>query len=459
MKRTSVLVLIGAGALAACAENAKDNADLPSAPGAIVAAKGGIQQPPGCSFKDAKAFARDYFLVNTTRQAVNSAFSAAEGADVGSEVRNNALFSVLSLVAGVGGDPAVAGPPVAGANLVGEVVDCGPMIVTDNRGFQKVLISALTDGQGEFAIRGITDEETYVEAESHRVAIGPNVGKDPWIDQVGRVAVFLGLIPQTADDPPPPNFGGLDANLVAAYRIGLIYEQGPPRAGPPDFSDDDYFAVEFCNFQQAGNLDKQRVGRSRGANNTQNTVLQQSDIAGFCNVNAGSFQSSSRSLFARALDRLGDFLLPTPLQAVIAAAPPWSGSTGGLESDFGVVQVPAVTVTVPTIPGGVKGQPVNFTFTAFTGPSDPFNTIPLENVVFTVTVSGNQGDPVVLTSGNSGTTCDMPTSCWADTNELGAAGFSVIFDKAGGYTLEVKASFSGFDDIVRITNLFIIAGN
>jgi hypothetical protein len=469
MKQSLPYLLLGTAALAACSEAARNETDLPSSPGVIVAAPPGSSQPTGCSFRDAKTYARNYFLVNTDRQAATSALSAAEDFAVGTQDRTGALFAVLGLVAKVGGgesgedgglDNAAAGDsgdPLVGARLVNEVVDCGPLVVTDKRDFLGVLTSALTDlpdAEGEFAIRGTSAGDDAVVAESEDIAIAPNVGKPDWIDQVGRVAVFAGQVSGIG-------FGGIGTDLVTPYRIGLIYEQTPPRVTAPVFTDDDYFAVEFCNVNQQPTADQQRVGRSRGVNNELNTVLQQSDIQGFC-TDLTSSLAPSRSFFARAVVRLADFLLPTSLQALIAAPPPpWSGSTGGLESDFGVVEFDTVVVIPGTIPNGVKGQAVNFTVSAFTGPSAPYTQIPLENVAITVTVAGNQGDPVFLSSGDTETTTctENGLSCTAYTDEFGAAHFSVIFDKAGGYTLHVTPSYEGFALIMLLSNLFNITGN
>lgn len=465
MKQRLLYPVLGTMILVACSDSVRNQEELPSSPGVIVAAPP-VSQPPGCSFRDAKSYARDYFLVNTDRNAATSALMAAESFAVGSQDRTNSLFTVLGLVAQVGGGSGTstdAGPPSAGANLVSEIVDCGPLVVTDNRGFLGTLASALTTGEGEFAIRGTSAGDEPVIAESGDVAIAPNDATDPekpdWDVQVGRVAVFVGQVSGIG-------FGGIGTELVTPYRIGLIYEQSPPRATPPDFTDDDYFAVEFCGSNLPDDpddteiADQQRVGRSRGMSNQLNAVLQQSDIEDFCSVLGATTGSLPRSFFARVVNRMAGFFMPTPLQALIVAPPPWSGSTGGLESDFGVVEVDNVIINgTQGIPGGVKGQAISFSISAFTDPGSSLPLIPLENVAITVTVAGNQGSPVFLSSGNSGTSCATDgLSCTAHTDETGAANFSVIFDKAGGYTLNITAAYSGFADIVHLSNLFNITG-
>jgi hypothetical protein len=322
----------------------------------------------------------------------------------------------LTHVANVAGDvpsSAVDGPASVGANLVDNVVKCGPLAVTDDRDAIAILENALTAGEGAFATPTGTDT---VQAENGDIAIAPNTGNS-WNLQVGTVAVFIGRIDNFALPTVPGTF---------PYRIGLIYDGTKQLV----ISGDDHFNVEFCKVT-GGTASQQRIGRSRGPNN--NTLLQLGGAV--CNLPDPS------SVIGRTVDKVMGFFTPTPLQALMFAPPPWSGSTGGLESDFAVVEPSAVKVTTPPgISNAVVGDTNDYPLTALADFSNPpVFEVPVEGVDFHFAISGNQGQPVEL----SGPGCSG-TACTVSTDELGNATLSVAFLKPGGYTVVLTVTFGGF---------------
>src|SRR4030095_12118612 len=86
--------------------------------------------------------------------------------------------------------------------------------VSDKDAFPNVLATSLTDGQGEFGIRGTNTTDASVLPESLVFAYGINFGHGTWAD-FGRVAVFLGAV-------SGGNFGGLQTPFNVTYRVGYI---------------------------------------------------------------------------------------------------------------------------------------------------------------------------------------------------------------------------------------------
>ncbi|HET9464061.1 MAG TPA: hypothetical protein VFO71_00895, partial [Gemmatimonadales bacterium] len=175
MKHGLLLAACAAVLFAACSDRDETGSDNPTAPGIVAFAP--LSQPPGCSFRDAQSFARDYFKLQADKRAAAQSLSAAEAAAIGSATRDDALFAVLGLVANVGGEPTLSNLPGTGASLVNEVVECGgaAWVVTDNRVFTNTVANALTDEQGGFAVVGGTtlfgDATTdHVFAESGEAA-------------------------------------------------------------------------------------------------------------------------------------------------------------------------------------------------------------------------------------------------------------------------------------------------
>jgi hypothetical protein len=463
MKHGLLLAACGTVLIAACSDRDETGSDNPTAPGIVAFAP--LSQPPGCSFRDAQAFARDYFKVQADKRAAGQSLSAAEDAAIGSATRDNALFAVMELVAKVGGDPSLSNLPGTGASLVNEVVECGgaAWVVTDNRAFTNTVANALTDLQGGFAVVGGTtlfgDATTdHVFAESGEAAFGlnsvdpNNILPDNWSDALGRAVVVLGKLGGVV------NFG-LDQVVPneLVYRASLIFTGARPAA----FSNDDMFAVEFYTTELTTlpAPASHRVGRNRG---TGNVVLQESDIAGFPASTSG-LSGSSPNIFARLLDKVVGVFRPTPLQAMMFV-PPWSGSSGGqgtsaFDSDYSVVNVLAVYDSVPSIPDQVINQSFSFPITVCAvAKCGQLGAVPLENAAVTATVIGNFGTPITL----SGTGCPVVQgnlSCTVYTDETGTAVFNVSLNKTGSYTFSVSTNFPPFTVGPTSTNQFIVRAN
>lgn len=406
MTGTAALILMG---LAACAPEGSDRG-LISEPSFTVGIVG------SCNFKAAKDFTKAYFNVADRRTAW-TLIGVMEKAGAGSPAANDAGFEVFKLIASVRDGGTAVGTPANAADATIAVINCMDVTVTDLTDFRTTLTGALD--HGAYAVRGETSgPEAPVITANGESGVYPEDGD--FLEFIGGRGLVYGA---------QVNSAFTEDVIGQTYRWGMVHDA--TTTGPsPTPEDDDAITVAFCT--QLDDLDIARVGRKSTAG-AQAVLGLALDLDWLPCAAIGA--QSPTGLLSRVLA----MVMPRPLQASALLF----GNTGGLAggfSDFGVVNPGAVVLEWVTQPPttGLTDTPFPVVVSAKAA-----NGTPLEHVSITLTVDGNQGTTVVLTGGGPEL-----------TGENGLAEFMVSINKTGGYTLRATATFSGFDDVYILSNLF-----
>lgn len=408
MRRISGL-LLAATALTACSESATSGKDLSTGPLSL-----SIGTIGPCDFKAAQNFARTYFAT-AQRKTASDLIRSMEQAGAGTATANNGGFAVFQLIASTRNNQLEAGTPQNGADLTIALINCMDVQVTETRSLRQILTGALD--YGAYAYR--QDSEGPVIAENGVTGVYPAGGNfAAWIG--GRALLYSANVPAVFTETV----------VVGAFRWGLVYDAATVGPNP---ANDDAVTVAICpSLAGISDASAHRIGRNHASGET---VLQL-DVTGlpwFPCPSTTAFEPST-GVLARVLA----FLAPKPLYARMRTP----GGTGGLAdgfSDFAVVDAATVNLSYLTQPvDGFVNTPITVVVKAVAA-----HGTPLENVAITLSVFGNQGQPVQLTGGGP-----------VFTGEDGVATFSLTLNKAGGYRLAASSAFTGFAPVTIVSNLF-----
>ena len=421
MKSAVAGILVAGLVLAACSESVPPDSRTsgPVGPELVPPAP----EIPGCDWRTARNAARAYFTNNSHRTAATAFLRDAESAGQATLLRNTNLFEVFKLVE-VAREAEQIGDPADGAALVKEGLDCGAFVVTDDRALLATLTRALTDGA--FAFRG-TGVGGHVETEDTWSAVEP--ADEDWVGYIGgpRLIVF----------GAQSNAAFTEAAQFASYRWSLIYDANPPSQTTGPTGDDDALVIEFCPVLPDDLTFRVARGRPTGQ-----AVLQLDNIANYCPVAAAG---SGSGVLARALQAVAGLFAPTRLEAarVMMIPPGVGGASGGLESDFALVDPVSVTLTFTTPPTNGTAN-TNMTIIVHAAAA---NGTPLENAGIQLVIDGNQGTP--------GGAVLIPSDPIVHTDESGNAVFIVQIGKPGGYRLRAtNIDFQGFGGEFVVSDLF-----
>ncbi|HEV8149347.1 MAG TPA: hypothetical protein VGP61_04105 [Gemmatimonadales bacterium] len=408
MRQTTGL-LLAALALAACSEGASPGKDLATGPLSL-----SIGTIGPCDFKAAQNLARAYFAT-AQRKTASDLIRAMEQAGAGTATANTNGFAVFQLIASTRDNHLEAGTALNGADLTIALINCMDVKVTETRSLRQILTGALD--YGAYAYR--QDSEGPVMAENGVTGVYPVGGNfAAWIG--GRALLYSASVPAVFTETV----------VVGAFRWGMVYDA--TTAGPNP-ANDDAVTVAICpSLAGVSDASAHRIGRNHA---TGETVLQL-DLSGlpwFPCPSTTALQPSSG-----VLSRVLAFFAPKRLYARVRTP----GGTGGLAdgfSDFAVVDAATVNLSYLTQPvDGFVKAPITVAVKAVAA-----HGTPLENVAITLSVFGNQGQPVQLTGAGP-----------VFTGEDGVATFSITLNKTGGYRLAATSAFTGFATVTIVSNLF-----
>jgi len=392
------LTVIGAGVVA-CGER---QAAGPAGPVADVAA---LTTLPACDFNAMNPMVSQYFSsgqAKTARDLINAMVTAGAG----SAAARDRGFDVMAMIA-ANAQAGTGGSVQAGSNLMNELTKC---MFTDVAQFPA------------------TFPEDYTVALTTSLAGGLGVrggASDAATDAVVSRNLFSGIAPpagvtwstMVAANPAP-------SRLLAYGRPSSIAQHYDWKVLPRNATFTPNALVGVCvdvNAATTSMLNEEHVGVLTFAE------AYFLDPAACANI-------SVRPSWG---ERLASLFLPRSASASVAVRGGIGGSTGGIGSDFGLNNIPAVTLTFTVQPPATVavGQP----FTLQVRATDPITGATVGGVRISIIAQNNNGVPKELLGTTTQTTSNSGVATFTDLN------FSP--GSTGGYRLLASGGVTGRDAI------------
>lgn len=374
-----------------------------------------------CNFTTTKADARDYLpsAVQTAAQAALRAMSDAYNPTpaLNGQATTLGFDFIRDFIVAAHDASTAVGTATLGSKLTNDLFACMNVGMTEAGDF-----AAALGAKGGYQVRGGTgDPTTPVVSLPLKAGLMPPSTTD-YATWVGQRVLFYGA----------PKSNSFIVNETPVKTVGFSWS-----TIPVDHSFTAPGLVGLC----VNSTDRDRV---QEVNGTSGKILPLETSFSALGLDC----SSALTVATRSgvLDRLAQFaasvLLPEPAYAA-ASGGGTGGTVNGL-SDFGVVDVSSVSLTMDRIKDAKTTTAIDtFRVVAKTG-----NGSLLPSVVVTIAVVGN--------SGSFNVTPAEPT---ATTDANGVATFTGInIDKAGGYTVTASATSAGITGTAAnvTSNLFHI---
>jgi hypothetical protein len=409
--------MMGAVGVAALLVGCSESSDVATGP------RYGSSAPTtsSCNITQTKADARAYFpnSVQTAVQALIKTMGDQYGAGNTAGATNTA-FDIMTYIANEHRAKAAANVDLLaqyGSNLTNDLIGCMAVGVTGTIDFTGAL-----GLQGGYEVRGgSSDAGTPIGAVGKKSALQPpavsTAGRTSWL---GGRALFYGApistTPSFLTETPVSNRG---YNWSTVPELHSLNGNG---------------LVGIC----VAASDRDRIQKNDVLGTTILTVqdVQPLKDAGVLLCDTQLAAAPRAGLLPRLAGLAAQLFVPAPAYAA-ALGGGTGGTLNGL-SDIGVMDAGHVNLTMPYINDALTTQPVDYVVTA-TGDNGTL----LPDVSVILLISGNNGSYTPITD-------------TVRTNAQGEAHFLKTIDKAGGYTLEAIANFTGYTQSTYITNLFHI---
>jgi hypothetical protein len=405
----SAVVALG---LVACS----DGSDVSTAPRLVTSA---LTPVLTCDFKATATDARAYFPsgVQTTVSALIRTMQGQYGTGTTAD-ENNTGFDIMRYIADAHRLGTAAGTADVGSSLTNDLIACMDVGITNSIPFAPAL-----GATGGYEVRGGgADAVTPVGALGKQSALqAPELTTVSWNTWAQGRALFYGS--RISD------LGFLTENAVNTF--GYNWSTVPVRH---TLTGDGLVGVCISG------TNRDRIQKSDELGKSILTVRDFTPLvsSGVLQCPTATASATPTGFLPRLAALVRTVFLPTPAYAA-ADGGGTGGTLNGL-SDIGVIDAGQVNLTMSPI-------------------SDATTTTPLGTI--TVTAKGNSGTGLpnvtitLLVSGNNGSYTRITTN--AQTDAHGIVTFSgITLDKAGGYTLEATANFTGFADAGVFSNLFHI---
>ena len=396
----AVLAMVGA-IVVGCGERQGAN---PAGPVADVAS---LTTVPPCDLNAMNPLVSHYFSATDAKTA-RDLITALEAAGAGTATARDRGYDVMALIAATA-QAGTGGSPQAASDLMNELTKC---MFTDVAEFPA------------------TFPEDYTVAVNTAMAGGLGVrggAADPAFDAVVSRDLFSGIAPPSgvtwatmlSDNPAP-------SRLLVYGRPGAIAQHYDWKVLPRNATFNPHAIVGVCvdvNAATTSMLNEEHVG-----------ILTFADAYFLNPATCSSFSLASPSWG----ERLASLFLPKSLNASAALNPGGiGGSTGGIGSDFGLNDVPAVTLTFTVQPPATVA--VGQQFSVQVRATDPVTGATVGGVRITIFAQNNNGIPKEMLGTTTQTTSNSGVATFAD--------LSFSPGSTGGYRLLASGSVNGRDAI------------
>jgi len=395
-----VLSLIGAVAVG-CGER---QAASPAGPVADVAA---LTTLPACDFNAMNPLVSHYFSSGQAKTA-RDLITAMATAGAGSAAARDRGYDVMTMIA-ANAQAGTGGAVQAGSDLINELTKC---MFTDVAAFpatfpEDYTVALTTSLAGGFGVRG--------------------GASDPATDPVTSRDLFSGVAPafgvtwsaMLSGNPAP-------SRLLVYGRPSTIAQHYDWKVLPRNAAFSPNAIVGVCvdvNAATTSMLNEEHVG-----------ILTFADAYFLNPATCSSFSARGASWG----ERLVALLLPKALSASTVVNPGGiGGSTGGIGSDFGLQNIPAVTLTFTVQPPATVtvGQPFSVQVQA----TDPGTGATVGGVRISILAQNNNGVPKQLLGTTTQITSNSGVATFAD--------LSFSDGSTGGYRLLASGGVTGRDAI------------
>ena len=393
------LALIGAGAVG-CGER---QAASPVGPVADVST---LTTVPPCDFNAMNPLVSRYFGSGDAKTA-RDLITAIGAAGAGTATARDRGYDVMALIA-ANAQAGTGGAPEAASDLMNELTKC---MFTDPAEFpltfpEDYTVAVTTGLPGGLGVRGGASDAT---------------------DAVVSRDLFSGVAPQSgvawsamlSGNPAP-------SRLLVYGRPSAIGQHYDWKVLPRNATFSPHAIVGVCvdvNAATTSMLSEEHVG-----------ILTFADAYFLNPVTCSSFSFRKASWG----ERLASLFLPKSLSASTVVNPGGiGGSTGGIGSDFGLENVPTVTLTYTVQPPSTVT--VGQQFTVQVRATDPITGATVGGVRISILANNNNGVPKELLGTTTQTTGNSGVATFAD--------LSFAPGSTGGYRLLVSGRVTGRDAI------------
>jgi len=394
------LALVGVGVVA-CGERQSTS---PAGPVADVSA---LTTVPPCDLNAMNPLVSHYFS-STNAKTARDLITALGAAGAGTETARDRGYDVMSLIA-ANVQAGTGGSAQAGSDLINELTKC---MFTDLAEFpatfpEDYTVAVTTDLAGGLGVRG--------------------GAADPAVDAVLSRDLFSGIAPPSGVTWSAMLSGNPTPSRLLVYgRPGAIAEHYDWKVLPRNAAFTPHAIVGVCvdvNAATTSMLHEEHVG-----------ILTFADAYFLNPATCSSFSSKSPSWG----ERLAALFLPKSLNASAAVNPGGiGGSTGGIGSDFGLNNLPTVTLTFTVQPPATVtvGEP----FTVQVRATDPGTGATVGGVRISIIANNNNGVPKELLGTTTLTTSNSGVATFTD--------LSFSPGSTGGYRLLASGGVTGRDAI------------
>lgn len=397
----ATLVLVGAG-LVGCGE--RQAASL-AGPVADVAA---LATVPPCDFKGMNSLLAHYFSSSQAKTA-RDLIAAMAAAGAGTATAKDRGYDVMVMIA-ANAQAGTGGSVQAGSDLINELTKCmftdvAELPATFPEDYRVALTTSLP---GALAVRG--------------------GASDPAFDAVLSRDLFSGIAPPSGVTWAAMLSGNPAPSRMLAYgRPGATTQHYDWKVLPNNAAFSPNAIVGVCvdvNTATTSMLHEEHIGLLTFADAY---FLNPATCSGF------AFQRASWS------DRLAALFLPKALSASTVVNPGGiGGSTGGIRSDFGPLNVPVVKLTFTVQPPATVS--VGQTFSVQVQATDPISGATVGGVQITIIAQNNNGVPKQLLGTTTQTTSNAGVATFGD--------LSFAPGSTGGYRLQATGGVTGRGSII-----------
>jgi len=362
---------------------------------------------PACDFNAINPLLSHYFS-STDAKTARDLITAIGAAGAGTATARDRGFDVMALIA-ANAQAGTGANAQAASDLINELTKC---MFTDPAEFPA------------------TFPEDYTVAVTTGLAGGLGVrggASDPAFDPVVSRDLFSGVAPQFGVAWPAMLSGNPAPSRLLVYgRPSAIAQHFDWKVLPRNATFSPHAIVGVCvdvNAATTSMLNEEHIG-----------ILTFADAYFLNPVTCSTFSFRKASWG----DRLAFLFLPKSLSASTVVNPGGiGGSTGGIGSDFGLQNVPAVTLTITVQPPATVT--VGQQFSVQVRATDPATGTTVGGVRITIVAQNNNGVPKQLLGTTTQTTSNSGLATFSD--------LSFSDGSTGGYRLLVSGGVTGRDAI------------
>jgi hypothetical protein len=407
----TAVALVGSVGALACS----DKSDVNTSPDYVRGGAGFV-----CDFNVTKSDARGYVpsSLQTQAQAALRTMSAAYTAGDKAQTTTLGFDFMRDYIAAVHDANTAIGTPEVGSKLTNDLIACMDVGISDTVNFSGALGTV-----GGYQVRGGTgDATTPVTSLPKKAGLMPPSGTD-YKTWVGERVLFYGA----------PKSNTFILNETPVKTVGFSWSTIP---------EDHSFTIAGLVGMCVGATDADRIQEVNGTSGKILPLQTSISALGLVDCATAPLAVASRS---GVLNRLAQFALAaiTPTPAYAAQDGGGTGGTVNGLSDFGVVNIVSVSLTMDSV-------------------KDAFTTDTIPTFHVTAKSAGGSLLPSVLVtlavSGNNGSFTLSPTTPTATTDASGVATFTgVNLNKAGGYIITASSSTVGIQTTATVnSNMFHI---